>query len=126
MKHHKSGQSGRYWDLDDTLALESRCFHYHLILLHTCALLLLISIEAERWFCLVYTGCRLGFYEWIRDNVLGKNTDGTYSLWLEIINYFLRNIQGVSLGAGKTLLGALTWTNNYIIIYKILKKCNKI
>jgi len=30
---------------------------------------------------LVYTGCRMGFYEWIRDNILGKNPDGTYSFW---------------------------------------------
>jgi len=23
----------------------------------------------------------MGFYEWIRDNVLGKNPDGTYTFW---------------------------------------------
>ena len=35
----------------------------------------------------VYTGCRMGIYEWIRDHVLGKNPDGTYSFWYVINAY---------------------------------------
>ncbi|ELU15076.1 hypothetical protein CAPTEDRAFT_213188 [Capitella teleta] len=34
----------------------------------------------------VYTGCRLGFYEYIRENFLGKNTDGTFSLWKAVVS----------------------------------------
>ncbi|XP_071952972.1 mitochondrial uncoupling protein 4-like [Antedon mediterranea] len=30
---------------------------------------------------IVYTGCRMGAYEYIRDNVLGKNEDGTFPVW---------------------------------------------
>lgn len=29
----------------------------------------------------VYTGCRMAFYEWIRENVLGKNPDGSFPVW---------------------------------------------
>ena len=29
----------------------------------------------------MYTGCRIGLYEWMRENVLGRNSDGTYTFW---------------------------------------------
>ena len=29
----------------------------------------------------IYTGLRMGTYEHLRDNVLGKNPDGTFPLW---------------------------------------------
>ncbi|KAK3586068.1 hypothetical protein CHS0354_033189 [Potamilus streckersoni] len=33
---------------------------------------------------IVYTGCRMSFYEAIRDKVLGKNPDGTFQMWKAI------------------------------------------
>jgi len=33
----------------------------------------------------VYTGCRMAFYEWIRENVLGRNLDGHFSIWKAVI-----------------------------------------
>jgi len=47
---------------------------------------------SQYWVCFVilllpvYTGCRMGFYEWIRDHILGKNQDGTYPFWLVLIS----------------------------------------
>ena len=32
-------------------------------------------------FLSVYTGCRMGFYEYLRDNVLKKDDDGYFPLW---------------------------------------------
>ncbi|XP_078611630.1 mitochondrial uncoupling protein 4-like isoform X1 [Branchiostoma floridae x Branchiostoma japonicum] len=29
----------------------------------------------------VYSGCRMGAYEWIRDNVLGREPDGSFPVW---------------------------------------------
>lgn len=40
----------------------------------------------------VYTGCRMGFYEYLRDNVLKKDPDGYFPLWKSIIG-------GLSAGA---------------------------
>ncbi|XP_033102584.1 mitochondrial uncoupling protein 4-like isoform X2 [Anneissia japonica] len=30
---------------------------------------------------IVYTGCRMGAYEYIRENILGKNEDGSFPVW---------------------------------------------
>ncbi|XP_071483310.1 mitochondrial uncoupling protein 4-like [Diadema antillarum] len=34
---------------------------------------------------IVYTGCRMGAYEYIRDNIFGKNPDGTFPVWKAVI-----------------------------------------
>ncbi|KAL5019053.1 hypothetical protein ScPMuIL_004775 [Solemya velum] len=31
---------------------------------------------------IVYSGCRMTIYEFLREHVFGKNTDGTFSIWL--------------------------------------------
>nr|XP_047144479.1 mitochondrial uncoupling protein 4 [Hydra vulgaris] len=33
----------------------------------------------------VYTGCRMGCYEYLRDNIMKKNVDGYFPLWKSII-----------------------------------------
>jgi solute carrier family 25 uncoupling protein 27 len=49
----------------------------------------------------VYSGCRMGFYEWIRDNLLGKNPNGTYSLWKA-------SLSGLSAGAAAQFIASPT------------------
>jgi len=34
---------------------------------------------------LVYSGCRMGFYEHLRDNVMKKNADGYFPVWKSVI-----------------------------------------
>ncbi|KAK2160723.1 hypothetical protein LSH36_127g02038 [Paralvinella palmiformis] len=34
---------------------------------------------------IVYTGCRMSFYEFIRENVLYRDSDGTYAVWKAIV-----------------------------------------
>ncbi|CAD5123614.1 DgyrCDS11941 [Dimorphilus gyrociliatus] len=34
---------------------------------------------------IVYTGCRMGFYEYARDKIFGKNHDGTFPLWKAVL-----------------------------------------
>ncbi|CAH1793632.1 unnamed protein product [Owenia fusiformis] len=33
----------------------------------------------------VYTGCRMGFYEILREQILGKNADGTFPVWKAVL-----------------------------------------
>ncbi|XP_063961532.1 mitochondrial uncoupling protein 4-like [Lytechinus pictus] len=35
---------------------------------------------------IVYTGCRMGSYEYIRDKLFGKNPDGTFPVWKAVIS----------------------------------------
>jgi len=41
----------------------------------------LVPVWVELWPVSVYTGCRIGLYEWIRESILGRNADGTYTFW---------------------------------------------
>jgi len=50
---------------------------------------------------IVYTGCRMTFYEFIRENLLGKNEDGSFPLWKAIIG-------GMSAGACAQFLASPT------------------
>ena len=34
----------------------------------------------------VYTGCRMGFYEWMRDNIFGKNDNDVYPFWYDFFS----------------------------------------
>ena len=41
----------------------------------------IFRFECLKILLLVYTGCRLSFYEVIRDHGFGKNPDGTFPFW---------------------------------------------
>eukprot|EP00794_Sanderia_malayensis_P011936 gene11936-13172_t len=49
----------------------------------------------------VYTGCRMAFYEYLRDNVLKKDADGYFPLWKSIVG-------GLSAGAAAQFIASPT------------------
>lgn len=49
----------------------------------------------------VYSGCRMGFYEYLRDYVMKKDTDGYFPLWKSIV-------AGMSAGAAAQFLASPT------------------
>jgi len=49
----------------------------------------------------VYSGCRMGFYEYLRDHVLKKDADGYFPLWKSVIG-------GLSAGAAAQFIASPT------------------